>query len=300
MGFVATSPDPSTQLMQLRKAESIGVLHDHDGSVGDVHPDFDHGRGHQEISAEKIIIATGTAATQDSGIPFDGESIFTSDDILRMEKIPKTIAVIGAGVIGCEYAAIYSTLGVRVTLIDKRPQLLPFIDGEITDALAYHLRQNRVAIRLGEEVSGLEHCSTGRGRQVKIHLAPQVLFPRDKDTGRTRKFASRAWFPALRILARFNFLRGTPFDLLGMTSHRRRERALIGEYGNTVGELITGLTPENYELAVEIARLPELIRGFDHLKERQIDDAKIRERELLAAFRLRAGSTYTGSQEVRS
>jgi NAD(P) transhydrogenase len=79
--------------------------------------------------------------------------------------------VVGAGVIGCEYASIFAALGVRVTLIDKRERLLPFVDAEIIDALAYHLRQNRVTLRLGEEVSGIEPARDERGERVKIHLA---------------------------------------------------------------------------------------------------------------------------------
>jgi NAD(P) transhydrogenase len=77
---------------------------------------------------------------------------------------------VGAGVIGCEYASLFATLGVRVTLIDKRTRLLPFVDEEIVDALSYHLRQQRVTLRLGEEVSGLEPMEDERGPRVRIHL----------------------------------------------------------------------------------------------------------------------------------
>ncbi len=129
--------------------------------------------GHSQLSAsaEKIIIAAGTETTRDSHIPFDGRRIFTSDDILGLDRLPKTLAVIGAGVIGCEYASMLAALGVRVTLIDKRPQLLPFVDGEISDALAYLLRENRVTLRLGEEVAGLEIVEDGNCGHVAIHLA---------------------------------------------------------------------------------------------------------------------------------
>ncbi len=133
--------------------------------------DYVDGSGGRKIHAKKIIIATGTTATKSDAIPFDGQDVFTSDDIMQMKDIPKTLAVVGAGVIGCEYASIFAALGVRITLIDKRSSLLPFIDHEIADTLAYHLRQERVTLRLGEEVSGVELQKNGNGDQVKINLS---------------------------------------------------------------------------------------------------------------------------------
>ena len=129
------------------------------------------GHGWRDVTAAQIVIATGTAATQDLHIPFDGQRIFISDDILGLEQLPRTLAVIGAGVIGLEYASMFAALGVRVTLIDKRPRLLPFVDAEIIETLAYQLRQNRVTLRLGEEVSGIEPIADEHGARVNIHLA---------------------------------------------------------------------------------------------------------------------------------
>jgi NAD(P) transhydrogenase len=129
------------------------------------------GHGWRDVTAAYIVIATGTAATQDPHIPFDGQRIFISDDILRLEQLPRTLAVVGAGVIGLEYASMFAALGVRVTLIDKRPRLLPFVDAEIIETLAYQLRQNRVTLRLGEEVSGIEPINDDHGARVNIHLA---------------------------------------------------------------------------------------------------------------------------------
>jgi NAD(P) transhydrogenase len=124
--------------------------------------------GQKQVSSDFVVIATGTEATKDPHIPFDGRRVFISDDILRLDRLPRTLAVVGAGVIGLEYASIFAALGVRVTLIDKRPRLLPFVDTEIIDMLVYHLRQNRVTLRLGEEVSGIE---TSGDDEVRIHLA---------------------------------------------------------------------------------------------------------------------------------
>ncbi|MCC7369636.1 MAG: Si-specific NAD(P)(+) transhydrogenase [Chloroflexi bacterium] len=129
------------------------------------------GRSHRDVSAQSIILAAGTHAALDEHIPFDGQRIFTSDDVLNLDHLPRTLTVVGAGVIGCEFACIFATLGVRVTLVDKRERLLPFVDREITDALTYRLRENRVTIRLGEEVSSIEPVTTEHGDRVRISLA---------------------------------------------------------------------------------------------------------------------------------
>ncbi|MCH8027653.1 MAG: Si-specific NAD(P)(+) transhydrogenase, partial [candidate division Zixibacteria bacterium] len=94
----------------------------------------------------------------------------TSDDILSIRSVPKSLVVVGAGVIGCEYACMFATLGVRVTLIDIRERLLPFVDHEISDTLSYQLRQQRVILRLGEEVSNLKVEQTDTGSFVSISL----------------------------------------------------------------------------------------------------------------------------------
>jgi len=125
----------------------------------------------RRLSAEFIVIAAGTHATEDPHIPFDKRNIFTSDDILQLDMVPRTLVVVGAGVIGCEYASIFAALGVRVTLVDRRPRLLPFVDSEIVDTLAYQLRANRVTLRLDEAVSGIEQLGPPIGGQVRIHLA---------------------------------------------------------------------------------------------------------------------------------
>jgi NAD(P) transhydrogenase len=127
-------------------------------------------QGFRDVKAGVVILAPGTHATRDPHIPFDGQCIFASDDILRLDRLPRSLTVVGAGVIGCEYASIFATLGVRVTLIDKRPRLLPFVDEEITDTLAFHLRENRVTLRLEEEVSAIEPFEDHERAGVRIHL----------------------------------------------------------------------------------------------------------------------------------
>jgi len=142
--------------------------------------DSPDGHSHQLVSAAKIIVATGTTATYDAHLPFDGKTVFTSDDILGLDRLPKSLAVIGAGVIGCEYASMFAALGVRVSLVDKRNELLGFVDDELADTLAYHLRENRVTLRLGEEVKSIETFIDDGMNRVRIHLVSGKQIVADK------------------------------------------------------------------------------------------------------------------------
>ncbi|MFK7805267.1 MAG: Si-specific NAD(P)(+) transhydrogenase [Anaerolineae bacterium] len=118
--------------------------------------------GDQKVSAANIIISVGTSPTKRKDIPFTEDVIFTSDGLLKMHSIPKSLAVIGGGVIGIEYASIFAALGVRVTVVDMRANLLNFVDDEIIGALIYHLRQQRVTFRLGEKVTKMEIDEKGK------------------------------------------------------------------------------------------------------------------------------------------
>jgi len=124
----------------------------------------------QQITADKIVVATGTNAARDTHIPFDGQRIFTSDEMLDLEDLPRTMAIIGGGVIGVEFATIFAILGVRVTLVDARPRLLEFVDAEVIDSLVYNMRRNRVTLRMAEKVTGLETVEDERGQHVRIKL----------------------------------------------------------------------------------------------------------------------------------
>lgn len=109
--------------------------------------------GEKVISGDVILIATGSSPARPAGIPFDGDTVCDSDTILRIDRIPETLAVIGAGVIGCEYASIFAALGVEVHLIDTRTTLLPHIDREIVRILLGELQNRlRVTLHLGVEV----------------------------------------------------------------------------------------------------------------------------------------------------
>ena len=121
---------------------------------------------------------------------------------------------------------------------------------------------------------------------LKFHLAPPLLSRPDPATGRLVKKTYGPWMMgAFRILARLKFLRGTAFDPFGRTAERRMERALIAEYEATVDEILAGLSAARLGLAVELAELPEKIRGFGHVKEAAVVTSHARRAELLAAFR---------------
>ncbi|MBF6561218.1 MAG: Si-specific NAD(P)(+) transhydrogenase [Candidatus Binataceae bacterium] len=122
------------------------------------------------ISVANVIVAVGTLPAIDAAMPLDGQNVFTSDDILKLTDLPRTLTVIGGGVIGCEYASMFAALDVRVTLVDSRPRLLPFIDSEIAETLAYHLREKRVTLRLGEKVDGVELLGTNGDQRVCVKL----------------------------------------------------------------------------------------------------------------------------------
>jgi NAD(P) transhydrogenase len=121
----------------------------------------DNSRGSSEYEAEYIIIATGTKPAVSTRVPLNNRTIINSDQILEMSDVPRTLIVVGGGVIGVEYACMFSILGVRVILIEKRPRLLEFADSEIVEALSYHLRDQRVTMRLDEEVSSVEEMPDG-------------------------------------------------------------------------------------------------------------------------------------------
>ncbi len=145
------------------------------------------GDGQRIVSTAKVVLAVGTEAAIDPRMPLDGQCIFSSDDIMNVDSLPRTLTVIGAGVIGCEYASMFSALGVRVTLIDMRPRVLPFVDSELIEALTYQLRERRVTLRLGEKVESVEVVEDSAGKHVKVMLASGKQIVTDKaltSTGR--------------------------------------------------------------------------------------------------------------------
>jgi NAD(P) transhydrogenase len=136
-------------------------------------------RGSGEITADHIVIATGTKPACSPKVPINARTIINSDQILEMPSIPRTMIVVEGGVIGVEYTCMFATLGVRVTLIEKRPRLLEFADSEIVEALSYHLRDHRVTMRLNEEVQSVEEATGGTGQNVVAYLESNKKVPAD-------------------------------------------------------------------------------------------------------------------------
>lgn len=120
----------------------------------------------ETLVAKHIVIATGSRPYRPDDIDFSHSRVYDSDTILNLSHTPRRLIIYGAGVIGCEYASIFSGLGVMVDLIDNRDQLLSFLDDEISDALSYHLRNNNVLIRHNEEYDRVEGLENG----VILHL----------------------------------------------------------------------------------------------------------------------------------
>ena len=117
--------------------------------------------GDTTLQSERIIIAVGTRPAASVKVPINGRTIVNSDQILDLPELPRSLIVVGGGVIGVEYACMFAVLGVRVTLVEKRDRLLEFANREIIEALSYHLRDARVTLRLGEEVESVEEAPPG-------------------------------------------------------------------------------------------------------------------------------------------
>lgn len=110
--------------------------------------------GAVEVEAENVVIAVGTKPARPP-VPVDGETVIDSDGILTLKRLPKSLVVVGAGVIGVEYASMFAALGIEVTIVDKRPVLLDFVDDQIAEALSFFLRRLNCTLRLGEEVDAI-------------------------------------------------------------------------------------------------------------------------------------------------
>ncbi len=132
------------------------------------------------FSADKFILAVGTKPFRPDYVPFDGEFVLDSDEILELNQLPRSIAVIGAGVIGVEYASIFSALDVAVTLVEPRDTMLDFLDHELVSDFTHQLRDRGIAMRFGSKVKSIEKHGPGEceiflegGRSVRSNV---ILF----------------------------------------------------------------------------------------------------------------------------
>ncbi|WP_075662559.1 Si-specific NAD(P)(+) transhydrogenase [Streptomyces acidiscabies] len=113
--------------------------------------------GHERVlTAEHIVIATGTRPARPETVEFDGRTILDSDNVLTIERVPRSMVIVGAGVIGMEYASMFAALGSKVTVVERRPVMLDMCDVEIVEALKYQLRDLAVTFRFGETVAAVE------------------------------------------------------------------------------------------------------------------------------------------------
>ena len=133
-----------------------------------------------EYSADNFLICVGTKTRRPENIPFDGESIIDSDEIIHLEKMPKKLLVVGGGVIGMEYATIYKALDIEVTILESNDYILGFVDKEIVEEFIHHLRDSNISLRLDEHISSIEKRDDGkvicRLKSGKSILVDTVLF----------------------------------------------------------------------------------------------------------------------------
>jgi NAD(P) transhydrogenase len=253
--------------------------------------------GTRILEADKILIATGTKPARPGHIPFDGTHIFDSDELLHLEQIPRSLIVVGAGVIGIEYAIMLATLGVQVTVIDGRSRLLEFCDGEIVDTLMYHARSIGIVFRLGEKVVEIQNLPQGtvsvRLESGKHLVGETVLYSvgRVGDTDRLNlSTAGLEPDERGRLTCNENFQTCVPhiygagdvvgFPALASVSMEQGRRAACHAFGqpfapnkylpyglftipeiSMVGETEEKLTAERVPYEVGVARYREIARG---------------------------------------
>jgi NAD(P) transhydrogenase len=136
----------------------------------------DDGGGRQrQITADKIVIATGTRPARPNSVAFDDRTVIDSDGVLHLERVPRSMVVAGAGVIGMEYVSMFAALGTKVTVVEQRDRMLEFCDLEVVEALKYHLRDLAVTFRFGETVDSVETRPEG----AITHLRSGKKIPAD-------------------------------------------------------------------------------------------------------------------------
>jgi NAD(P) transhydrogenase len=125
------------------------------------------GFDNRRLTAEYVVIATGTRPARPLAVEFDDRTILDSDGLLQLDRIPASVVVVGAGVIGIEYASMFAALGAKVTVVEKRARLLDFCDAQISEGLQYHLRDLGVVFRFGDGVTAVDRQDAG----ALAHLA---------------------------------------------------------------------------------------------------------------------------------
>jgi NAD(P) transhydrogenase len=260
--------------------------------------EVDDGGGRlRRVTADKIVIATGTRPARPPSVEFDDRTVIDSDGIVHLEKVPRSLVVAGAGVIGIEYASMFAALGTKVTVIEQRDRMLEFCDIEVVEALKYHLRDLAVTFRFGETVESVEArpegaiaklrsgkkipaetvmYSAGRqGASDKLNLAAAGLSADDRgriavdDSYRTAvphiyAVGDVIGFPALAATS-MEQGRVAAHHACGEPLRAVRKLQPIGIYSipeiSFVGRTEEQLTKESVPFEVGVARYRELARG---------------------------------------
>ncbi len=140
-----------SQMARHRVTVIKGIARFHDEHVIEIHTQD----AMRLVEADQIVVAVGTKPSRPEHICFKEQRVIDSDGILQLREVPRSLIVVGAGVIGTEYATMFAALGTEVTLLDARPRLLSFVDTEIADAMQYHFRGSNGILRLGESVASV-------------------------------------------------------------------------------------------------------------------------------------------------
>jgi NAD(P) transhydrogenase len=251
----------------------------------------------RRVTAANIVIATGTRPARPDSVAFDGRAVVDSDGILSLERVPSSMVVVGAGVIGLEYASMFAALGTKVTVVERRRGMLEFCDGEIVESLRYHLRDLAVTFRFGEAVAAVEGHARGTitvlesGKRIP---ADTVLYSAGRQGLTEELDLANAGLEADargRIAVGPDFRTKVPHvfavgDVIGfpalaatsMEQGRLAAYAAFGEPANSLGELLpigiytipeisyvgkdeTALTEASVPYEVGVSRYRELARG---------------------------------------
>src|SRR6266536_1361500 len=251
----------------------------------------------RHVTAANVVIATGTRPARPDTVEFDDRTIVDSDAILSLERVPSSMVVVGAGVIGLEYASMFAALGTKVTVVERRAGMLEFCDGEIVESLRYHLRDLAVTFRFGETVAAVERHVSGTvtvlesGKRI---LADTVLYSAGRQGLTDELELANAGLEADargRIAVGPDFRTGVEHvfavgDVIGfpalaatsMEQGRLAAYAAFGEPASSIGELLpigiyttpeisyvgkseAALTEASIPYEVGISRYRELARG---------------------------------------
>jgi NAD(P) transhydrogenase len=257
----------------------------------------DEAGSERRVTAETVVIGTGSHPARPPNVEFDGRSILDSDQLLDLDRLPGSVVVVGAGVIGVEYASMFAALRARVTLVDARPDLLEFCDGEVVEALRHHLRELGVVFRLGERVTAVEPSAQGTMTTLesgKKIMAEAVLYSAGRQGAtdgldlenaglaadeRGRVVVDEAYRTAVPNIYAAGDVIGFPAlastsmeqgrlaaaNALGIDATSMRELMPIGLYSvpeiSFVGKTEAELTAASVPYEVGVARYRELARG---------------------------------------